>query len=277
VNYPVPNATATNSGANVLSRRPNPKFGAVLLLDSNQTASYHALQWTGMMRMNHHVSFSAFYTWSKTLNSVELLNTTNQGGAQNFSNMNGEAGRADTDQRHVFTLALNFQPDYYNGGHAVLRHVINGWSISPIVKFRSGIPFTVTNGNVDANLDGQNNDRAQLVGDPHVDHPTANQWFNTLAFAQNTAVTGAPKDGNSPRNFLDAPGYRDIDLAISRDFRITERCKLSFRAEGTNAFNIVSLNTPGTSWASPTSNSNFGKITTAQPMRKLQLGLRLTY
>jgi hypothetical protein len=31
---------------------------------------------------------------------------------------------------------------------------------------RSGLPFSVTNGNVDANLDGSTNDRAQLVGDP---------------------------------------------------------------------------------------------------------------
>jgi hypothetical protein len=226
------------------------------------------------MRANHHVSFSTFYTWSKTLNSVQLLNTTNQGGAQNFSTLAGEAGRADSDQRHVFTLALNFQPDYYNGSSAVLRHVINGWAISPIVKFRSGTPLTILNGS-DANLDGQGNDRAQLVGDPYLDNPTAAMWFNTAAFAQNPQVTGAPKDGNSPRNFLDAPGYRDIDLAISRDFRLSERFKLSFRGEATNAFNIVSLNGPGTTWGN--ASSNFGKITTAQAMRKLQLGLRLTY
>jgi hypothetical protein len=124
-------------------------------------------------------------------------------------------------------------------------------------------------------LDGQGNDRAQLVGDPYLDNPTAAMWFNTAAFAQNPQVTGAPKDGNSPRNFLDAPGYRDIDLAISRDFRLSERFKLSFRGEATNAFNIVSLNGPGTTWGN--ASSNFGKITTAQAMRKLQLGLRLTY
>ena len=108
---------------------------------------------------------------------------------------------------------------------------MNGWSFSPIIKVRSGLPFTVTNGNVDANLDGSTNDRAQLVGDPHLDHPTAQQWFNTAAFAQNKVVTGVATDGNSARNLLYGPGYKTVDLAISRDFSLTERVKLRFRAE----------------------------------------------
>src|SRR5262249_26178094 len=154
------------AGANVLARRPNPLFGAVLELDSDQTASYHALQVTSSMRMSHHVTFNAFYTFSKTLSSAELHNSTTQGLAQNYSRLDLDRGRADTDQRHVFSMSLNYQPDYYAGSNAIVRNIINGWSISPIIKLRSGLPFTVTNGNVDANLDGNTNDRAQLIGDP---------------------------------------------------------------------------------------------------------------
>ncbi len=277
VNYPVVTPTATNAGANVLSRRPNPAFGAVTVLDSDQTANYNALQVTSTMRMNNHLSFSAFYTWSKTLGSVELLNNTTQGLAQNYSNLAEDRGRADTDQRHVFTAALNYQPDYYHGANAVLRNVINGWSISPIIKLRSGNPFTVTNGSVDANLDGQTNDRAQLIGDPYLSNPTAAMWFNTAAFTQNKVVTGVATDGNSPRNFLDNPGYRDVDLAISRDFHLNERFKLQFRGEATNAFNMVSLGSPGNSVPSGATSATFGVITSAAPTRRLQLGLRLTY
>src|SRR5215831_14111918 len=54
INYPFLTPTATSAGANVLSRRPNPAFGAVLLLNSDQTASYNALQVTSSMRMSHH-------------------------------------------------------------------------------------------------------------------------------------------------------------------------------------------------------------------------------
>jgi len=229
------------------------------------------------MRMNHHVTFNAFYTYSHTNTSVQLQNNTTQGLAQNYSNLAEDIGRADTDQRHVFSMSLNFRPDYYRGNNAIVRGIVNGWSISPILKLRSGLPFTITNGNVDANLDGNTNDRAQLIGDPHIDNPTAEHWFNTAAFVQNKVVTGVAVDGNSPRNLLDGPGYKVVDLALSRDFNLNERFKLRFRAEATNAFNMVNLGTPGNSVPSGATSTTFGVITSAQSMRKMQFGLRLTF
>ncbi len=142
---------------------------------------------------------------------------------------------------------------------------LNGWSISPIIKLRSGLPFTVTNGNVDANLDGNTNDRAQLIGDPHLDNPTAAQWFNTAAFAQNRVVTGVATDGNSPRNLLDGPGYRVVDLAISRDFNLSERFKLRFRAEATNVFNMVNLGQPGAAVPSGATSDHLWRYHVGQP------------
>ncbi len=278
INYPVLTATATSAGANILARRPNPAFGAVLQLQSDQTASYHGLQITSAMRMSHHLTFNAFYTYSKTRDSVQLQNSTTQGLAQNYSKLAEDEGRADTDQRHVFAMSLNYQPDYYKGSQRILRGIINGWSISPIIKLRSGLPFSVTNGNVDANLDGNaTTDRAQSIGDPNIANPTAAQWFNTAAFVQNKVVTGVATDGNSARNLLDGPGYRDVDLAISRDFHLRERFTLSFRAEGTNAFNMVSLGQPGAAVPSGATSTTFGVITSANTMRKLQFGLRLTF
>jgi hypothetical protein len=277
VNYPVVTPTATNAGASILARRPNTAFGAVMLLDSDQTASYHGLQISAALRLTHRVTFKTFYTFSKTFNSVELLNNTTQGLAQNYGNLREERGAADTDQRHVFSAAVNYRPDYYSGASAVLRNVLNGWAISPIVKLRSGLPFTVTNGNVDANLDGNTNDRAQLTGDPHIGNPTAAQWFNTAAFVQNKPGTGVAIDGNAGRNILYGPGYRGVDLAISRDFRLRERFTLRFRAEGTNALNIVNYGQPGTAVPSGATSTTFGVIRTAQAMRKLQFGLRLSF
>ncbi|HEX3092253.1 MAG TPA: TonB-dependent receptor, partial [Candidatus Angelobacter sp.] len=155
INYPVLTSTATSAGANILARRPNPLFGAVLELDSDQKASYHGLQITSAMRMSHHVTFNAFYTLSKTNSSVQLYNSTTQGGAQNFNKLYEDDGAGDSDQRHVFSMSMTYKPDYFSkDSNAVLRHIFNGWSLSPIVKIRSGLPFTVTNGNVDANLDG---------------------------------------------------------------------------------------------------------------------------
>jgi hypothetical protein len=270
VNYPILTPTATTS--NVLARRPNPAFGAVLLLQSDQHANYHGLQLTTAMRMSHHISFNAFYTFSKTLSSVELYNSTTQGQAQNYSNLSEDKGAGDTDQRHVFSASFNFRSDFYKGENRIGRALLNGWSISPIIKIRSGLPFTVSNG-ADANLDGVGTDRAQLIGDPHLDHPTAAMWFNVAAFVRNPIVTGVAIDGNSARNLLYGPSYHGFDLAISRDIRLSERYKISLRAEGTNVFNVANFSQP----AATAGATNLGVITSAGPMRKLQFGARFTF
>jgi hypothetical protein len=278
VNYPVVNSTATAAGANILSRRPNTAFGAVRLLDSDQYSDYNGLQVTFGMRTWHHVSFNGFYTLSKTMTSVQLQNNTTQGMAQNYSILSEEYGRADTDQRHVFSTSVNWELDYYGGGNRVLGAIVNGWTVSPIIKIRSGLPFTVTNGGVDANLDGvTTTDRAQQIGDPHLDNPTAAQWFNTAAFVQNKVVTGVATDGNTPRNSLDGPGFRVVDLAISRDFRLPNKSRLTFRLEATNAFNIVNLGQPGASVPSGATSTTFGVIRSANAMRRLQVGVRWTF
>lgn len=276
VNYPVLTPTATTG--NITSRRPNPAFGAVLLLDSDQSASYDGMQLTGAYRLSRRVSINAFYTLSKTLSSVQLHNNTTQGLAQNYSRLELEKGRADTDQRHVFTMSGHFEPDFYWGDNRIMKAIINGWSLSPILRIRSGRPFTVTNGNVDANLDGVATDRARLIGDPHLDNPTADMWFNINAFAQNPIVTGVATEGNAARNLLTGPGYKVVDLALSRDFRFGERFKLRLRAEGTNIFNWVNYDQPNASTpANVATSTTFGRITSAGPMRRLQFGVRLTF
>jgi hypothetical protein len=79
VNYPVVTPTASTAGANVLSRRPNPVFGTVLMLDSDQYSDYNGLQVTANLRPWHRVSFNGFYTFSKTMTSVQLQNNTTAG------------------------------------------------------------------------------------------------------------------------------------------------------------------------------------------------------
>jgi len=292
LNYPTLVGATT---ANVQARRPfnNPSrtdnFGAVLSMQSGQTASYNGLQISATQRMSHHLSFNAFYIYSKTFDSVQLQNNTTQALVQNFANIGEDRGPADTDMRHQLVLSMIWQPDYYRGENSVVRHIVNGWSFSPILKLHSGFPFTVLNG-VDANLDGNNTDRARLVGDPRSGNclnfdgtqgppvGTAGCWFNNTAFVRNAATSGAPVDGTSPRNFLTQAAYKDVDLAISRTFKLREHLNLQFRAEALNVLNIVSLNTPSaTAPASLTLPGNFGQITGAQTMRQLQLGARFAF
>ena len=85
-----------------------------------------------------------------------------------------------------------WQINYYQGSSRFAKPALNGWQISSIVTLRSGLPLTILNG-VDANLDGNNTDRAELIGNPYLPHPSAVEWFNTAAFAENPIVRGYPR------------------------------------------------------------------------------------
>ncbi|HMD31107.1 MAG TPA: hypothetical protein VKG84_04290, partial [Candidatus Acidoferrales bacterium] len=131
------------------------------------------------------------------------------------------------------------------------------------------------------NQDGQSgNDRPNLVGGQPLGIPHPNrtdqlkEWFNTAAFSKN-AITAANPTGNGDagRNIIYGPSFRDVDLAVFRNFKVYERMVLQVRAEALNVFNFVNLNNPVSSMSA----SNFGSITGAGTMRQLQLGMRLTF
>jgi len=286
LNYPIASvAGVTSTTGNVILRRPidnvslgfTPSaFGQVISVQSNQRTSYNALQIGVVRTLASNVSFHAYYTYSKTLDSVELENSTVSGGVQDYHALQLEKGRADNDMRHMFVASLVWRFDYYHGSSGLLRQLANGWSVSPIVTLNSGLPMGFSTG-TDNNLDGNTgNDRPDLVPgvtaalSPNRPRSAAvAEWFNTEAFVANPVG----RDGTVGRNILDAPGFRDVDLGIFRDFTIAERFKFQFRAESTNAFNMVSLNAPSLTLSS----SSFGSISSANTMRQIQLGLRLHF
>jgi len=297
VNYPISVPGVTPTTGNVIQRRPvdntnigtaSSPFGQILLVQSNQTASYHGLQVTADKRMSNHLLFRAFYTFSKTIQSVELQNNTTNPTAngqipQDYLNLAEDRSRADFDLTQMFVGSLIWQLDYYRGETKLLRGLANGWSISPIITIHSGLPMTIISG-ADNNADGITaNDRPNLVGDPNLagavaSNPacnapsqihTAQAWFNPCAFVANVAG----KDGNVGRNTLNGPLFRDVDLAIFRDFKLGERFTLQARGESTNVFNLVSKGQPNFTLTSKA----FGTITNAFPTRQLQLGLRLSF
>jgi hypothetical protein len=273
LNYPFFNSTATTG--NVNNRRPilPGTLSSIQSVESVENAAYHSLQVTAEKRMGKHFGLKGFYTWAKSLEDVQLDNNTVNGGAQNFRNLSEDRGRSDNDRRHVAVASLIWNMDYFSRMNPFLRGLINGWSLSSIVTLQSGLPMTVTAGK-DVNLDGNANDRANLIGNPWLDPNRSRAdvtaaWFNTSAFAVGANGT----DGTAGRNILDAPGSKNIDLGLFRDFHITERMKLQARGEFTNAFNMVNLSTPTLTFSS----ALFGQIRNARDMRQVQLGLRLTF
>ncbi len=134
---------------------------------------------------------------------------------------------------------------------------------------RSGSPLTpATTGNL--SLTGLGNQRPFVVGDPDLDDRSAALWFNTAAFAPNTAGTW----GDAPRGFLRGPAYWNIDLALSRVVRFGATQRIELRAEAFNLTNRVHLGDPNVTLG----NANFGRIinTIADP-RILQFAVKYLF
>ena len=273
LNYPYYNSTATSS--NVNNRRPIQPgtLSQIYSVQSVMQASYNSLQITAEKRFSHHVSAKGFFTWAKALEDTELDNNTVNGLAQDYRALNLERGRSDNDRREVASGSVIWKMDYFNRANRVLRAVINDWELSAIVSLQSGGPFTVTTG-TDINLDGNSNDRANLIGDPFLDpnrsrNDVSNAWFNIAAFGKGANGT----DGTAARNFMTGPGSKNVDMGMFRNMRFTERMVLQVRGEFTNVFNLVNLSNPNGALNA----AAFGTIRSAAAMRQMQLGLRLTF
>jgi hypothetical protein len=275
---------ASTSQASINARRPYDPgvLGQVTYGESNETASYHSLQISASRPLTRNLMINGFYVFSHSFQSVNE-SAIGQAVAQDFDNLWEERGPTDNDRRHVASISGMWNINYYSGSHSLLRQVLNGWTISPIVSLQSGASFSIVSG-TNNNFDSANANRPDLVPgvraflDPHRPRAVAAKaWFNTAAFTQNgPGVIGGigpgGADGNAPRDYLRAPGYRDIDLGVFRDFHF-ERFTFQLRGEATNAFNLVSLNAPTANLKSALN----GQITSAASPRLIQIGARLTF
>jgi hypothetical protein len=276
VNYPILAANATTQ--NVNPRRPYlpGTFANINLTKSILNSAYHGLQVTGEKRFSHNFTARGYYTFGKGLDNINTQNSTLQT-ATDWNNIALDRGRTNNDRTHSAVISGVWELNYLSRSPKLVRWIAGGWSVAAIGSMRSGTPLTITAGS-DVNFDGNSNDRADLIGAPFLDpnrprNQVVDQWFNTAAFSKTTQAIHS-YDGTAPRNFLDGPGLKNVDMTLARKFQITERSTLQFRCEATNAFNIVNLSNPGTN---ANSSSTFGKITTARPMRQAQLGLKLVF
>lgn len=269
-----PTCITNSTTSNVDARRPimPGTYQGISATGSNQTSAYHALQVTATKRMSNNFSLRAYYLWAKNWSSVGLQSANST--VENPNKLYLERGRADNDYRHTFVASFVWMLDYYHGSQFLMKNLINGWSISPIITLRSGDPFTVTSG-TDVNLDGVNSDRPNVTGNPILSpHRSRNdvkaRWFDPTAFT----IPAIGIDGTAARNLLDGPGYKNVNAALFRNFKFAEHYNLQFRGEFTNVFNMVNLSGPTSSLANL---STAGRITNAGAMRQAQLGLRLTF
>jgi outer membrane receptor protein involved in Fe transport len=254
----------------VASRRPNPNFAVIRIIQNDEIASYNGLSVVLRQRMNRGLTLLASYTWSHAL---DVTTDSNGGGApMNPYNWRADYGNSNWDVRHRFVASFNYQlPFFSSSQNAVVRQALGGWQTNGIVTLQTGFPFTVTQPNDIANT-GVGNQRPYLVakpkdncGDGHLQG-----CIDASAFALPAPYTY----GNARRNLLYGPGLYNVDFSAFKNFRIGEVSQLQFRAEFFNLLNTPAFSNPN----AVLTTSSFGTITsTKRDNREIQFGLKLMF
>jgi hypothetical protein len=278
-------APSTDPDAAFADRRPIPAIDSFIgWFRSAGWSNYNSLQTRIEKRFSHGLTFLASYTWSHALDiaSNADLGAQNGGDFRYAIHPEWEYGNADFDVRNRFVLSYLYELPIGHGksllGNAtgVTNQIFGGWQIGGITSASSGNSFTVLDANGVANSDGQQ--RPDLAGDPKATPCVPGTFFNTCAFTD----PAQGSFGDVGRNTLRGPGYQIWDFSLFKNFAITERTKLEFRAEFFNVFNHPnlqfaksgpqnSINT--TTFGTP----EFGFLTAARDPRQIQLALKLSF
>jgi hypothetical protein len=278
-----------------------PTLAGVGWLQSEGISNYNALQTSFQRRFNHGLAFDANYTWGKALSDITGFSA--EGGGRSWGNADPtrinkiDYGVAENDITNRFALSLNYALPFGKSFTGLKKAAFGGYQFNTIAVWQSGKPFDIVNGGggndvTTETIAGktyqdaysnratpQNNggpDRPNLVGDPHVGHPTLSQYFNPLAFAPQPLGT----IGTTQRDALYGPHFRHVDMSIFKDFPLTERASLQFRAEAYNISNTPSYIILDGSGNVQLGNSSFGTVSQADPNynpRQFQFALKLQF
>jgi len=265
-----------------------PGLGGVGEYESSGSSSYQSLQTSFQRRYHNGLTVSANYTYSHSIDDATTLSYEGQegfGNADPFDIKKFETGNSDLDLRHRFVGTVTYELPFGKNFTGAKKLVLAGWQANTVLIWNSGSPFSITDNftgfaNSVFNGIGGGPTRPNQVAPATLSNPSINEWFNTGAFVIPTLGT----IGNTPRNSLHGPSFRHFDLSIFKDFSVTERVKLQFRAEAFNLTNTPSYFVANNQNDAPTTNAvqgaGFGKIVITNPNytpRALQLALKLIF
>lgn len=271
---------------NAQLNRPYPQYAGINANMEDGISNYDALQLTVKRNFSHGLMFTANYTWSKALDTETISNWygTNSWIVQRSYEPFANYGLGDLDMPQIFNGDFVWQLPFGAGRHfeshnSALNYIMGGWQLSSIFQVHSGTPFTPLMGT--SNLSGSlaNQWFPNRTGSGALSHPTIHEWFNYDAFQEPAPYTF----GDSGRNILRGPSYKNVDLSLLRSFPIRPLGKegnLQFRADAIDVFNHPNFNNPnqyieGSAQADAASGT--GTITSASTSRYLQLSMDLRF
>ncbi|HEY6272950.1 MAG TPA: TonB-dependent receptor [Terriglobales bacterium] len=270
----------------------------VRLNDSSGIQRYNALQVTVAERPWHGVGFQANYTWSKCLSNSfgyfgqfgdeeQLPGAISQTNGASFFFQNsydalGDYGRCISDVASLFNGYLTYELPFGQGktfagnANGIANAIIGGWSLASDFTLHTG--FAINSEAPDQSGTGSFASRSDCVAGVSQSGsgalvplgPGSNgiQFLNPAAVALPTPGTFGTCGVGSFRG----PGLTTADLSINKHFTLGERTGLQFMTQFINVTNTPILAAPNASFG-----TTFGVISSSNPGRQVQFGLKLLF
>jgi outer membrane receptor protein involved in Fe transport len=249
---------------------------AVDMFFAQVSSNYNALQVTLNRHFTSGVSLTTSYSYGKALGFVGE-NGENSGGVPYYINFQRNYARTDFDrtqmfnQSFVYDLPFGKGHKYFQSGAGSM--ILGGWQLTGIWTLMTGLPLNFGCNCTSINTPGNGQSPELVAPFQTLYGVNTNYWFNRAAFADPSVLFGKPTFGDVGRNILSGPGLFDLDAALFRDFRITERFTLEFRTDWFSVTNTPQFGNPNTTLGA----STFGRVTGAGGARTIDVGAKLMF
>jgi hypothetical protein len=293
LDQPVPSTTPFS-----YSELPYPAYVSVGWSENGATDIYDGLQLSARRSYGRNLFVSTGFTWAKDLTDYQdggCYDCANE--IQNAYDRAADYGNSATYPAKDFFAQLAYTLPVGRGQHFLSSSskpvdvLLGGWRMAWMVDAHSGLFFTPSFDTPDPSNTNSFGGRPDAVAgvNPSAANQTTSDWLNPAAFKvpgcpNATPLCSAPADigrfGNAGVNTLEGPGLTDFDLSLMKDFHLTERFTLQFRATATNVFNHPNFGFPASDIDSP---GTYGVITSTtmdlngQQYRFIDFMLRLQF
>lgn len=262
---------------------------------SNGNMHYNALQAVLQKQYGSGLQFQVSYTYSQCFTNSSGYYGSWGGQTvptspyfQDIYNSKAEWGPCyydvpnDLTANAVYDIPVGGDRKYGKDLNPIVRGVVGDWTISPIVTLRQGFPLTFEY--YDYLGTGSRGERPDCNGPI----PTVNkvlspasgtwglQWFDGSNVSVPQGAFGTCGIGS-----VRGPGENDVDMALMKNFHITESKTVQFRSDFINLFNHPILNpgycTIGAADAGCGASAPFGVIQSSQLERNIQFALKFIF
>ncbi|MBV9678573.1 MAG: hypothetical protein JO185_19715, partial [Acidobacteriaceae bacterium] len=252
------------------------------------------------------------FTWSRSLGTGSVQQSTSQFTVINPWNIDGMYGPQPFDIRFVYNLNMLYEIPFMRTQRGVLGRVLGGWSVAPLFTAQSGAPLMVnigTGNNQNCQSFGEsvcdgsvNTYENAILAYPY---PYGNSAHYNVIGTNGIATAGNPASGGSGINIFANPAaaYADfrrpvlgldttsngfgvlrgfptwnLDLAINKNFAVTERIGVTFVAQFSNVLNHFQPSSVTSNFTTLDSSTTWGVVRDqSNTPRQIEFGLRVFF